>query len=77
MMVQMLIFTCVMAAGSGTLLPVTTSGRTVSDTGTGKTDRDDMTRSGMDTEYLFLEWAGMHLPHQKVEGLVLSVLITN
>ena len=33
------------------------------------------TRSRIVSEYLFLEWAGMHSPHQKVEGLLLSVLI--
>ena len=36
-----------MAAGSGALLPITTFGRTVSDTGTGRTDRDnDSVRDG-------------------------------
>ena len=51
------------AAGFGMVLPVSTLGRTVSNTGI--------------SEYLFLEWVGMHLPHQKVEGLVLSVLISH
>ena len=34
-----------------------------------------MTWSGTVSEYLFLKWAATHLPHQKVEGLVLLVLI--
>ena len=67
--------TYVMAAGCGLILPMSTLGHTVSHTGTGKGRVITMTRSGMVTEYQFLQWVGMHLPHQKVEGLVLSVLV--
>ena len=57
------------------LLPVSTFGRTVLDTGTGRADRNvDSVRDG----YTILISRGgghMHSPHRKVEGLVLSVLI--
>ena len=54
----MLNYPCVTAVGSGALLSVTTFGRTVSDTGTGKTDRDD--NSVRDGYRILISQVGRH-----------------
>ena len=64
-----------MAAGFDALLPVTTLGRTVSDTVTGREGHNDDSVWDGYRILLLIEWAGTHSPHWKVEGLVLSVLI--
>ena len=58
----------VTAAGFDALLPVTTLGRTVSDTVTGREGHnDDSVRDGYRI-LLLIEWAGTHSPHREGGG---------
>ena len=66
--------TYVMAADLDAVLPVTTLGPYGVAHWYGQGRVVTTTQSGMVSEYYLLKWVGMHSPHRKVEGLVLSVL---